>query len=234
MACLVLHPMHENGEFTSSFSPHTRDSILIYLTVGGSVIPMHILETDSIALVKLRIQTLEGFFVKKPKLVFEGKELAHNNSCVGDYGVADGNVLHLVLRLSDFKAITVRTLCGKEFGFYVEKTRNVGYVKQQIAKKGQGVFDLADQELVWEGEALEDQRLIDDICKDNDAVIHLLVRISDTKVRTKPAEKGLELSIEASFAHDTVPNLAVDQLGPVPITNRVLNRNQLTREFILN
>lgn len=233
MACLVLHPMHENGEFTSSFSPHMRESILIYLTVGGSVIPMHILETDSIASVKLRIQTLEGFFVKKLKLVFEGKELAHNKSCVGDYGVADGNVLHLVLRLSDLKAITVRTLSGKEFGFYVEKTRNVGYVKQQIAKKGRGVFDLADQELVWEGEALEDQRLIEDICKDNDAVIHLLVRISDSKVRTKPVEKDLELSIEALFAHDTVPNSAVDQLGPVSITNKVLKRNQLIREFLL-
>lgn len=238
MACLTLRPMqedsvHTRGEFTGCFSPLMRDSILIYLTVGGSVIPMHIMETDSIASVKLRIQTFKGYFVKKPKLVFEGKELARNKSCVRDYGVADGNVLHLVLRLSDLKAITVRTLCGKEFGFYVEKTRNVEYVKKQIARKGLGFFDLADQELVWEGEALEDQRLIGDICKDNDAVIHLLVRMTDTKVRTQPVEKDFELSIEASFAHDAVPNLAADQLGPVSITNKVLKRNQSTREFLL-
>ncbi|CAJ2667483.1 phosphatidylinositol 4-kinase gamma 3 [Trifolium pratense] len=233
MACLTLGPMHEQGEFTSCFSPHMRVSILIYLTVGGSVIPMHIMETDSIASVKLRIQTFKGFFVKKRKLVFEGKELAHNKSCFRDYGVADGNVFHLMLRLSDLKAITVRTLCGQEFGFYVEKTRNVGYVKQQIARKGQGFFHIEDQELVWEGEALEDQRLIEDICKDNDAVIHLLVRISDTKVRTKPVEKDLELSIGASFTHDTVPNLAADQLGPVSITNKVLKRCLLAKEFLL-
>jgi len=37
-----------------------------------------------------------------------------------------------------------------------------------------------------ETEELEDRRLLEDICKDNDVVIHLLVRISDTKVRTKP------------------------------------------------
>jgi hypothetical protein len=92
MACLTLGPMHEQGEFTSCFSPHMRDSILIYLTVGGSVIPMHIMETDSIASVKLRIQTFKGFFVQKRKLVFEGNELAHNKSCFRDYGVADGNV----------------------------------------------------------------------------------------------------------------------------------------------
>lgn len=235
MACLALRPMredsfHSRGEFNSCFSPHLRDSILIYLTVGGSVIPMHIMETDSIASVKLRIQTFKGFFVKKQKLVFEGKELARNRSCIRDYGVADGNVLHLVLRLSDLQAITVRTLCGKEFGFYIEKNRNVGYVKQQIARKGQGFSDLADQELVWEGEALEDQRLIEDICKANDAVVHLLVRISDAKVRTKPVEKDFELSIEA---HNTVPNLAADQLGSVSLTDKVLKRNQLTREFLL-
>ncbi|KAL5192632.1 Phosphatidylinositol 4-kinase gamma 3 [Glycine soja] len=237
MACVALHPVCEEslnrGEFTSCFSPHLRESILIYLTVGGSVIPMHIMKTDSIASVKLRIQTFKGFFVKKQKLVFEGKELARNRSCIRDYGVGDGNVLHLVLRLSDLKAITVRTMCGKEFGLYVEKSRSVGYVKQQIAKKGQGFLDHKDQELICEGEELEDQRLIEDICKDNDAVIHFLVRKSDAKVRTKPVDKDFELSIEASYVHNLVPNLHADQLGSVSVTNEVLERSQLTRDFVL-
>ncbi|KAK7410714.1 hypothetical protein VNO78_01724 [Psophocarpus tetragonolobus] len=238
MACVALPPVHEksfntDGDITGCFNPHLRDSILIYLTVGGSVTPMHIMKTDSIASVKLRIQTFKGFFVKKQKLVFEGKELARNRSCIHDYGVGDGNVLHLVLRLSDLKAITVRTMCGKEFGLYVEKSRNVGYVKQQIAKKGQGLLDLKDQELICEGEALEDQRLIQDICKDNDAVIHFLVRIADAKVRTKPIEKDFELSIEASYAHNLVPNLRENQLGSVSVTNEILQRNQLTRDYLL-
>ncbi|KAK7350991.1 hypothetical protein VNO77_10101 [Canavalia gladiata] len=238
MACVALRPVHEESfnthdDFSSCFGPHLRDSILIYLTVGGSVIPMHIMKTDSIASVKLRIQTFKGFFVKKQKLVFEGKELARNRSCIRDYGVGDGNVLHLVLRLSDLKAITVRTMCGKEFGFYVEKNRNVGYVKQQIARKGQGFLNIKDQELICEGEALEDQRLIEDICKDNDAVIHFLVRISDAKVRTKPVEKDFELSIEASYAPNMAPKLDADQLGSVSATNKVLKRNQFTRDFHL-
>lgn len=237
MACVALRPVcgksyNTRGEFTGCFSPHLKDSILIYLTVGESVIPMHIMETDSIASVKLRIQTFKGFFVKNQKLVFEGKELARNRSCVRDYGVGDGNVLHLVLRLSDVKAITVRTMCGKEFGLYVQKSRNVGYVKQQIAKKGQGFLDLKDQELVCEGEALEDQRLIEDICKDNDAVIHFLVRISDAKVRTKPVKKDFELSIEASYAHNPVPDSCAEQLGSVSVPNTVLERKQL-RDFLL-
>ncbi|CAL0319509.1 unnamed protein product [Lupinus luteus] len=233
MACVVLRPVHEESFNLNCFSPHLRDSILIYLTVGESVIPMHIKVTDSIASVKLRIQTFKGFFVKKQKLVFEGKELARNKSCIRDYGVADGNVLHLVLRLSDLQAITVTTVGGKEFGFYVEKTRNVGYVKQKIASKSKGFVDLKDQELICDGKALEDQRLIGDICKHNDAVIHLLVRISDAKVRTKPVEKDFELSIEASCTDNTVTNLGVDQLRSVPLTNKVPQRNQLTGNFLL-
>ncbi|MCE3051398.1 hypothetical protein HAX54_049731, partial [Datura stramonium] len=114
----------------------------------------------------------------KQKLVFDGKELARTFLYEGLWGRADGNILHLVLRLSDLQAITVRTVCGQEFEFHVERKRNVGYVKQQIAKKEKGFRDLREQELILDGEELEDKRLIDDICKSNDAVLHLLVRKS--------------------------------------------------------
>lgn len=174
-----------------------NESILIYLTVGGTLIPMHILGSDSIASVKLRIQRYNGFFVKKHRLVYEGKELARNNSLVRDYGVTEGNALHLVLRLSDIQAITVQTVCGKVFEFHVDRKRNVGYVKQRVAKKLEGQFDLEDQELICDGEELEDQTVIDDVCRTNDdAVLHLLVRRS-AKVRAKPVQKDYEVSIIA-------------------------------------
>ncbi|KAI4307113.1 hypothetical protein L6164_030333 [Bauhinia variegata] len=237
MASVALIPVNEesfrsHGKFTSCYGPRLRDSILIYLAVGRSVIPMRIMDTDSIASVKLRIQTFRGFFVKKQKLVFEGRELARNNSCIRDYGVTDGNVLHLVLRLSDLQAITVRTLCGKEFEFYVEKKRNVGYVKEQITRKGNGLVDLKDQELICDGEALEDQRLIEDICTDNDAAIHLLIRRS-AKVRTKPIQNDFELSIESSCTYDKVANLGIDQLGSLSVTKKSPERKQLMRDFLL-
>ncbi|XP_059629042.1 phosphatidylinositol 4-kinase gamma 3-like [Cornus florida] len=201
IASVALSPVYESsinflGHFSGQHDPWSRESILIYLTVGGSVIPMRVLESDSIASVKLRIQTCKGFFVKKQKLVFDGKELARNNSHVRDYGVADGNVLHLVLRFSDLQPITVSTVCGREFEFHVARKRNVGYVKQQIVKQGKGFLDLKDQELICNGEELEDQRLISDICESSDTVIHLLIRKS-AKVRAKPVEKEFEVSIVA-------------------------------------
>ncbi|XP_057798733.1 phosphatidylinositol 4-kinase gamma 4-like [Salvia miltiorrhiza] len=208
IASVALCPVYEDywnfpGRISGQCGPWSNDSIVIYLTVGGSVIPMRVLESDSIASVKLRIQVCKGFSAKQQKLVFDGKELARNNSQVRDYGVSDGNVLHLVVRLSDLQAITVRTVCGKEFEFHVQRKRNVGYVKQQIAERGDGIFDLKDQELFCDGEELEDQRIIDDLCRSNDAVIHFLVRKS-AKLRAVPVEKDFEVSIVASDVEEKV------------------------------
>lgn len=200
MASVALGPVSEETlnatrDVNELYGPSACDPIVVFLSVAGSVLPLRIMESDSIASVKLRIQATQGFYVKKQKLVFEGRELARKDSSVKEYGVADGNTLHLILRLSDLQAITVRTVCGEVFDLRVKKHRNVGYVKQQIVKKGKG-FDIMDDELVFDGEELEDQLLISDIRKNDDAVIHLLIQKS-AKVRAKPVEKDFELSIEA-------------------------------------
>ncbi|KAE8683839.1 hypothetical protein F3Y22_tig00111166pilonHSYRG00136 [Hibiscus syriacus] len=96
---------------------------------------MRVLESESIASVKLRIQTSEGFAVKNQKLVCGGRELTRNDSLLKDYGVKGGNVLHLILKLSDLLLITVRTSCGEELELHVNRNRNIGYLKQRIARK---------------------------------------------------------------------------------------------------
>ena len=210
----------------------SSDSIVIFLSVGGSVIPMRVMESDSIASVKLRIQASKGFFVKKQKLVFEGRELARSNSQVRDYGVADGKVLHLVLRLSDRQAITVRTVCGKVCDFHVDRGRSVGYVKKRIARKGK-CFELVEQELICDGEELEDQRLITDICKSNDSVIHLLIRKS-AKVRVKPVEKDFELSVEALDLNDKeAGSVGEHKQGALSMGYRGIERKPLLQQFLL-
>ncbi|XWS50357.1 hypothetical protein CRYUN_Cryun12cG0081200 [Craigia yunnanensis] len=237
IASVALSPTIEESicfpeNFAHRYGQTLSDSILIFLSVGGSVIPMHVMESDSIASVKLRIQNSKGFFVRKQKLVFEGRELARNDSRVRDYGVSDGNVLHLVLKLSDLQAITVRTVCGKKFEFHIARGRNVGYVKQQIAKKGKGFLNLKDQELVCDGEELEDQRLISDICKTNDDVVHLLVRKS-VKVRAVPIERDFEVSIEALNLNEG-PDAVGQCQGDIPsVEHQVMERKLLLRDFIL-
>nr|GLL49208.1 phosphatidylinositol 4-kinase gamma 2-like isoform X2 [Ipomoea trifida] len=178
----------------------TNESIVIYITVGGSVVPMRVLKSDSIASVKLRIQTCQGFVVKRQKLVFGGRELSRNDCLVRDYGVVNGNFLHLILKLSDLLVINVSTTCGQDFEFHVDRHQNVGYLKRQIAKEGKGYFDLEDKDLFCNGERLEDLRLIDDINKNTaDAVVHLVVQKS-AKVWAKPVDRDVELSVVAAAA----------------------------------
>lgn len=184
--------------FHNALDLNLDESIMVFLSVYGYMIPLRVFESDSIESVKLKIQNSKGFVVKTQKLVCGGRELSRSNSLVRDYGVADGNVLHLVLRLSDLQTVKVKTACGKEWTFDVGRYRDVGYVKKQIAKRAEGLVKEEDQELVYEGELLKDQQLVDDICKQNDAVIHLLVRKS-AKIRAKRVAKDLdELSVESS------------------------------------
>lgn len=182
VADVALSPIHEKSGTRCSRS---GESIVIYLTVAGSLIPMRIMESDSIAAVKLRIQTCKGFVVKKQKLVFGGRELSRNNSLLKDYGVSSGDVLHLILRVSDVLVITVETAIGKVFEFEVDRFRNVRYLKQLVSDKAKGIgfINVEDHKILCNGEKLDDQRLIDDICKNHDAVIHLVVQKSSLDER---------------------------------------------------
>ena len=83
------------------------------------MIPMHVMGSISIEVVKLRVQNCKGFVVKKQKLVCGDRELAKSNSFVQDYGVSDENVFHMVLKLFDLQIIYVRIAYGEEFTFHV-------------------------------------------------------------------------------------------------------------------
>ncbi|XP_057728441.1 phosphatidylinositol 4-kinase gamma 4-like [Arachis stenosperma] len=202
----ILSPVPRESLFTpNGFTPlhlsMDQESIFIYLSFSGSVTPMRVLPCDTIESVKLKIQRNEGLpsLKNKQRLVCGGRELARSNSLLKDYGITEGNVLHLVIRLSDLQTINVKTSCGKEFTFQVERCRDVGYVKQEIAKREKQLADPEQQEVVCNGEPLQDEKIIDEICsKHNDAVIHLFVRLKYAEVST-----GLdELSVVATELND--------------------------------
>ncbi|KAK1420237.1 hypothetical protein QVD17_21671 [Tagetes erecta] len=239
---IAISPRSEDSVLPLCYD-HNQEEIVIHVAMSGSMVPMRVLESDSIESVKLRIQSYKGFVVKNQKLVCGGRELSRSNSLVKDYGVGDGNVVHLVVRLSDLQVIHVKTSCGKEFTFHVEKNHDVGYVKRQIAKGRKGLIDVDEQEVLFNGQRLEDERLINDICKNNnDAVIRLTVRKS-AKIRAKPVEKNFELSIVAPQSNDSKKyDLAVRQLrngahgieyyGSVP--KEALNRTAWLEPVIIN
>ncbi|KAG6434264.1 hypothetical protein SASPL_105888 [Salvia splendens] len=208
-------------EESMTFLPpeHSQESILLFVAMPGSKVPIRVLESDSIESVKVRIQSCKGIFRRNQKLVCGGKELARSKSLVRDYGLSDGNVVHLLLRLKDLQVIKVRTCCGKEFEFQVEKCRDVGYVKRQIAERESELIE--DHEVLLNGKPIEDQRLINDISKDDtDAVIHLFVKKS-AKIRGSPVGKNFELSIVARQQNDVVSERKANHYVPRKAPERV-------------
>lgn len=213
------------GCFKDQLDCCSSESIEIYITAGGSSTPMRVMESDSIASVKLRIQACKGFVVKKQKLVFGGRELSRTNSLVKDYGITDGNALHLAMRISDLLRINVRTAFGEEFEFQTDRHRNVGYLKRRIAKKGKDFCGI-DPEIFCCGKKLQDDdRLVGDLSNNSDAVIHLVVH-KYAEVWSKPVERDVELSIAA-------PNLNKGTDRERTKDELILSRTLLGKDFFL-
>lgn len=210
------------------FAAQPLDSILIFLAVPGKpLVPMRVLDSESVASVKLRIQRFSGFVATKQRLVFGGHDLTRNNSRLRDYGLADGNLLHIVVRLSEIRAITIETANGKKFKFQVESGHKVGYLKNKVAAEtGKEIESLKDQKLVLGDEELEDHQLIADITKKDDAVLHMFVR-EPAKVRTQKIDKETVLTVvtpedEGNIYIDALKNT---QHGHAPVEPIIVNRS---------
>lgn len=183
----------------------SSDAIEIYLSTAHSVTPMRVLASDTIESVKLNIQMCKGFYAKHQMLIYDGREMARPDSLIKDYGVTDGNVLHLILRFSDLQLVRVKTYSGKKYVFRVQKNRNVQDLKQRIHARDSGLA-LDEQQLVFKGEQLEDKRLIEDLLLEDDAVIHLYVK-KTVKLKTKPAVTAVEVCFVAPDSdNDRLPD----------------------------
>ncbi|KAL1549750.1 phosphatidylinositol 4-kinase gamma 4-like isoform X2 [Salvia divinorum] len=117
----------------------------------------------------------------------------------------------VMVRIRSCKGIICRNqklVCGgrelarskPSYGTMVERNQDAGYVKRQIAKRKSELIQ--DHEVLLNGKPIEDQRLINDLSKDNtDDVIHLFVRKS-AEIRGSPVGKNFELSIVAPQPKD--------------------------------
>eukprot|EP00897_Mesotaenium_endlicherianum_P008730 jgi/Mesen1/7886/ME000420S07028 len=165
--------------------------------VDGSLVPLRVHDSDTIASVKMRIQGLNrGFFMKQQQLVYGGRELSRDESLIKEYGIKAGDTLHLVLKLSDLVFVSAVTHSGKEYTLSVERTRarRVKDLKQRISEEGGLAVD--EQQLVLRGEQLDDHCLVDDLVVDGSCQLHLFVnRSSQLQGRSSPGGNSFELSV---------------------------------------
>ncbi|XP_052166881.1 phosphatidylinositol 4-kinase gamma 4-like [Oryza glaberrima] len=182
---------------------HTPEVFLLYLAVPGvPLAKMQVLESDSVAAVKLRIQNSKGFVARNQRLVFEGRELSRNDSRIRDYGVRYGSVLHLVIRLSDPRRTAVRTVYGRKFKFQVDQRRNARYMKQEISRNVESPNGIGESVTLVNGEKLDESTLISTICETNTSDTDFLANKSENFNGNEIEESSEQLSISSDIGNN--------------------------------
>lgn len=203
---LVLNPSTVQ-DFKLAASPHDLEPfspagkpIQIYLAAlepALTMVPLQVSELDTIASIKIRIQARRGFYVDQQRLLYGGRELTQGERLLQDYGVRHGDVLHLVLRISDLVSITVKTVNEDTFVYSVRRSDSIRDLKQIISDRD-GDLPSDQQLLTLRGEHLEDSIVIEDLFLRGEAVLCISIQ-KLSKIRSKYVGRcDMELTVTAS------------------------------------
>ena len=190
-------------------------------TLTGKTITLEVEASDTIGIVKVKIQDKEGIPPDQQRLMYTGEELEDDHT-LDDCNVKEESKLTLVLRLRGGYRIHVKTLTGKTITLEVEASDTIGIVKVKIQDK-EGIPP-DQQRLMYTGEELEDDHTLDDCNVKEESKLTLVLRLrGGYQIHVKALTgKTITLEVEASDTIGIVKVKIQDKEGIPPDQQRLM------------